>query len=127
MLTWLEKAMKRDRKPKWTHYSQKDLHFWRAEDGTTTACGKTSRRIQHTNVVNNVTCRRCINALDICGYCGEPEADKMALWTGSGLYWPGEFVPESELVHAECENEETQRAHSALTPGQRNLFLNGIG
>ena len=64
--------------------------------------------------------------MDICGYCGEPGADKMALWTGGGLYWPGEFVPETELVHADCENEETQRAHGALSQAERDAFLQGI-
>jgi len=58
-----------------------------------------------------LTCLACATRLlwkvkssadeDICGYCGEPGADKMALWTGGGLYWPGEYVPETELVHSE--------------------------
>lgn len=63
---------------------------------------------------------------DICGICGEPGADKMALWTGGGLYWPGETVPNSEFVHQECEQEETERAHSELSQEQRNEFLRSI-
>lgn len=63
---------------------------------------------------------------DICGYCGEPGADKMALWTGGGLYWPGEYIPETELVHAECEAEETRRAHTALSQKERDSFLQSI-
>ena len=63
---------------------------------------------------------------DICGICGEPGADKMALWTGGGIYWPGEFVPETEYVHQECEQEEQRRAHAALTQEQRDAVLRGI-
>lgn len=63
---------------------------------------------------------------DICGYCGESGADKMALWTGGGLYWPGEYKPDTELVHQSCEQEETKRAHSELTQEQRNSFLHSI-
>ena len=63
---------------------------------------------------------------DICGICGESGADKMALWTGGGLYWPGELVPESELVHSECEKEETRRAHAALSQAEKEAFLEGI-
>ena len=63
---------------------------------------------------------------DICGICGEPGADKMALWTGGGIYWPGEFIPETELVHQECEQEETRRAHTALTQEQRDVVLRSI-
>ena len=63
---------------------------------------------------------------DICGLCGEPGADKMALWTGGGVYWLGETVPETELVHAECEQEETKRAHAELSQPQRDAVLRGI-
>ena len=52
---------------------------------------------------------------DICGYCGEAGADKMALWTGGGLYWPGEFVPDTEMVHSKCEEEETKRARCFIS------------
>lgn len=63
---------------------------------------------------------------DICGLCGEPGADKMALWTGGGKYWPGEEVPETEMVHQSCEQEETERAHSGLTQEERDRFLRSI-
>lgn len=63
---------------------------------------------------------------DVCGLCGEPGADKMALWTGGGKYWPGETVPEGEYVHQECEQEETRRAHAELSQGQRDTFLRTI-
>jgi hypothetical protein len=64
----------------------------------------------------------CDTCLDICGYCGEAGADKMALWTGGGRYWPGEFVPDTECVHAECERAEQRRAFNVLTPQQRAAF-----
>lgn len=63
---------------------------------------------------------------DICGLCGEPGADKMALWTGGGKYWPRETVPDTEFVHQECEQEETERAHSELSQEQRDEFLRSI-
>ena len=63
---------------------------------------------------------------DICGLCGESGADKMALWTGGGLYWPGETVPDSEYVHQECEQEETERAHSELSQEERDEVLRNI-
>ena len=63
---------------------------------------------------------------DICGICGEPGADKMALWTGGGVYWPGEFIPDTELVHHECEREETRRAHAALSQKERNQVIDSI-
>ena len=63
---------------------------------------------------------------DICGYCGKPGADKMALWTGGGMYWPGEFVPETRVVHSKCEREETRRAHEALSQEQIDAVLRGI-
>ena len=62
---------------------------------------------------------------DICGLCGEPGADKMALWTGGGVYWPGETISETEMVHQECEQAETQRAFNALSQSQRDEFLRG--
>lgn len=63
---------------------------------------------------------------DICGICDKPGADKMARWTGGGVYWPGEFRPETEFVHQECEHEETRRAHAALTQDQRDAALRNI-
>ena len=63
---------------------------------------------------------------DICGLCGEPGADKVALWVGGGVYWPGETVPDSRYVHDECERAETERAFNALTPGERERFLRSL-
>lgn len=63
---------------------------------------------------------------DICGICGQPGADKMAMHTGGGIYWPGEFVPEGDMVHSVCEKEETRRAHSQLSQTQRYAFLRSI-
>lgn len=63
---------------------------------------------------------------DVCGYCGEPGADKAALWTGGGVYWPGEFVPDTPYVHERCEREETERAFQELTPSQREAFLRSL-
>ena len=56
---------------------------------------------------------------DICGLCGEPGADKIA----HPNHWPGERVPDGELVHASCEDEECRRAHAALSDEQRRQFL----
>lgn len=63
---------------------------------------------------------------DICGLCGNHGADKMALWTGGGVYWPGEIRPETEMVHAECEHAEQARAHSMLTQAQRDAVIRGV-
>ena len=63
---------------------------------------------------------------DICGLCGGPGADKMAAHTGSGALWPGETRPDTDMVHSECEQEETRRAHSLLSDEQRRDFLEGI-
>lgn len=63
---------------------------------------------------------------DICGICGEAGADKMALWTGGGIYWPGEYIPDTDMVHQECEEEESRRAHAALSPDQREAVLRNI-
>lgn len=51
--------MKSKTKSNWAHYSEEDPHFWRDGDGTTTLCGKTARRISHTNHVAEVSCPRC--------------------------------------------------------------------
>ncbi len=55
----------------------------------------------------------------ICGLCGNPGADKIH----HPVYWPGEQKPDGKLVHAECEDEECRRAYAALTPMQREAFL----
>lgn len=63
---------------------------------------------------------------DVCGLCGEPGADKMACWTGGGVYWPGETMPDTEFVHQSCEQEERHRAHAALSDSERAAFLRSI-
>lgn len=63
---------------------------------------------------------------DICGLCGERGADKMALWTGGGVYWPGEQRPDTEMVHQDCERAETIRAHAALPQDQRDAVLRSV-
>lgn len=60
--------------------------------------------------------------VDICGFCGEPGADKIP----HPIRWPGEAAPGTELVHSHCEAEECRRAHAALTEGQRTDFLRGL-
>jgi len=69
-------------------------------------------------------CDKCYD--DTCGYCGEPDADKMALWTGGALYWPGEFTPEHGMVHRDCEREETRRAHAELSQEEIREILRAI-
>ena len=56
---------------------------------------------------------------DLCGLCGHPGADKFH----HPVYWPGEQRPGSKFVHAGCEEEECRRAHSVLSPAQREAFL----
>ena len=63
---------------------------------------------------------------DICGLCGEPGADKMACWTGGGVYWPGEERPDSTVVHSECEQQERSRAHAALSKDQIRRVLDSV-
>ena len=63
-----------------------------------------------------------LNGEDICGLCGKPGADKMP----HPVHWPGERIPDGELVHSECESAECERAHAALTEEQRRRFLRSI-
>lgn len=65
--------------------------------------------------------REC-DCQDICGLCGQPGADKIP----HPVYWPGEQRPETELVHAECEQEECRKAHADLSDLQRAAFLRSI-
>lgn len=58
---------------------------------------------------------------DICGLCGLPGADKIPY----PVHWPGEQIPDTDLVHASCESEECKRAHSLLSDKQRKDFLRG--
>lgn len=59
---------------------------------------------------------------DICGLCGEPGADKIP----QPVHWPGERVPDTDLVHAYCESEECIRAHAQLSQAERDAFLEGL-
>jgi hypothetical protein len=59
---------------------------------------------------------------DICGLCGGPGADKFA----HPIHWPSERVPDGQLVHAACEDEECGRAHALLIDRQREAFLRTI-
>lgn len=63
-----------------------------------------------------------IDEEDICGFCGEPRADKLP----HPVRWPGEKSAGTELVHAACEQEECGRAHACLSDSQRVEFLKGI-
>lgn len=62
------------------------------------------------------------NNEDICGFCGEPGADKIP----HPVRWPGECSPNSEYVHRHCEELECQRAHSMLSDSQRKQFLKTV-
>ena len=59
---------------------------------------------------------------DVCGLCGKSGADKMP----HPEHWPGEAIPDTELVHAECEQRECLRAHAALSDGEREEHLSTI-
>lgn len=59
---------------------------------------------------------------DICGLCGEPGADKVP----HPIRWPGELIPVTPQVHRECEIDECERAHDALSDEQRLAFLRNI-
>lgn len=63
---------------------------------------------------------------DICGLCGEPGADKMAAWTGGGVLWPGEQMPDTQFVHSKCEHNERGRAHALLSDDERRRCLASI-
>jgi hypothetical protein len=55
---------------------------------------------------------------DICGLCGEPGADKYA----HPIHWSGERMPNGQLVHRKCEQEECQRAFDIKSQRERNNF-----
>ncbi len=59
---------------------------------------------------------------DTCGLCGEPGADKIP----HPNYWPGEQRPDTEFVHAECEQAEQARAHAALSQEERESILRNL-
>ena len=56
---------------------------------------------------------------DICGFCGQPGADKMP----HPIRWPGEMSAGTEFVHSDCEAAECGRAHAELSTPQRESFL----
>ena len=59
---------------------------------------------------------------DICGLCGLPGADKIP----HPVYWPQERRPDTDLVHAECEREECERASILCQGREREEFLDNI-
>jgi hypothetical protein len=59
---------------------------------------------------------------DICGLCGLPGADKIP----HPRYWPQERRPDTDLVHAECEREECERASILCQGREREEFLDNI-
>lgn len=59
---------------------------------------------------------------DICGFCGQPGADKIP----HPVRWPGEESGGTEIIHAACEEAECRRAHAALTDAQRAAFLRTV-
>lgn len=65
-------------------------------------------------------CDRCYS--QTCGFCGELGADKMP----HPIHWPGEMQAGTELVHAECEQDECIRASKELSPQERERFLKSI-
>lgn len=56
---------------------------------------------------------------DICGFCGQPGADKYP----HPIRWPDENEAGTELVHAECEQAECARASALITGKRRDDFL----
>lgn len=56
---------------------------------------------------------------DICGLCGLPGADKIP----HPIHWPDEQVPDTDLVHAECEANECSRASALCNGKARDEFL----
>lgn len=56
---------------------------------------------------------------DICGFCGLPGADKIP----HPIRWPDENSAGTELVHAECEAAECERASAMCQGKARDEFL----
>lgn len=88
--------------------------------------GQPTWRLEADGVGSNY-CSGCKHVIeqnddDICGLCGEPGADKIP----HPVYWPGERQPETDYVHASCENAECARAHGELSDKQRDEFLRTI-
>jgi hypothetical protein len=59
---------------------------------------------------------------DVCGLCGGPDPGKIPHLG----HWPGERIPDTQLVHADCEREECTRAHACLTESQRERVIRNI-
>lgn len=60
--------------------------------------------------------------IDICGFCGEPGADKIP----HPVRWPQERKSRTKLVHAECEELECARASELCQGEEREKFLKSI-
>lgn len=58
----------------------------------------------------------------VCGLCGQPGANKVP----HPIRWPGEAIPATAFVHAECEQKECERARSQMTEQQARDFLKSI-
>ena len=56
---------------------------------------------------------------DICGLCGLPCADKKS----NEHHWPGERIPNTPMVHRECEFNECERAFLALPEDMITKFI----
>lgn len=65
------------------------------------------------------TSKEKLDGEDICGFCGEPGANKMP----HPVFWPGERSAGTELVHVGCEQVECKRAHALLSDDERQRFL----
>lgn len=59
---------------------------------------------------------------DICGLCGLPGADKIP----HPIHWPQERVPDTDLVHAECEQEACAEGAAKCQGREREQFLASI-
>ena len=58
----------------------------------------------------------------LCGLCGLPGADKVA----HPIHWPGERIPDCQLVHCQCEEDECRRAYAVLSDAERQTFLRSL-
>lgn len=60
--------------------------------------------------------------VDICGFCGQPGADKIP----HPIRWPNEACAGTTYVHSACEDEECRRAHNQLSDKERADFIRSI-
>jgi len=92
------------------------------EDIEAGASNQAREREIDNRVASEIDNQREEEAEDICGFCGLVGADKIP----HPVRWPDEESAGTELVHANCENEECVRA-SAMITGQRRIdFLRSI-